>query len=45
MQVIATRSMLTPFGECPDCRRFTIWAAVHANDLSSSRLPQQRRAS
>ncbi|MBV9484923.1 MAG: hypothetical protein JO246_02590 [Frankiaceae bacterium] len=45
MRVMATRTLLTPFGECADCRRFTIWAAVDTGQIYPSSVPVQRRAS
>jgi hypothetical protein len=33
VQVMANDLMLTPFGECHNCRRFTIWSAVQVSGL------------
>jgi hypothetical protein len=43
--VMATSTLLTPFGECTACRRFTIWTGVEASGSRGSLgVPAQRRA-
>jgi hypothetical protein len=42
VRIHATGNVLTPFGECAACRRFTIWDEVELDDLG---FPPQRLAS
>jgi hypothetical protein len=44
VMIMATCTLLTPFGECERCRRFTIWSDVDASAVAPSVRASLHRA-